>query len=72
MKSKIARLALAAGLAAVPAVTAVALSGGGAVTAGTAVCIYEVGFGHLPGATVGTTPPKVTVDDGDPYVRKAC
>lgn len=34
-----------------------------------AITCYEVGFDHLPGASASTNPPRVTVDDGDPYVR---
>jgi hypothetical protein len=30
---------------------------------------YEVGFERTPSAGAQTSPPKVSVDDGDPYYR---
>jgi hypothetical protein len=61
-------LALAA--ATVLASTGLAMTAGTA-SADTAIDCYEAGFDHSPSASVVLTPPKVTVDDGDPYVRQS-
>lgn len=33
------------------------------------ITCYEVGFDHLPNAWVQANPPRVILDDGDPYIR---
>lgn len=37
-----------------------------------ALCIYTVGFDHLPNAGGQANPPSVWFDDGKPYVRQVC
>lgn len=57
------------------AFAASAIATGLTLTASPALALtcYDVGFSHSPSAYVTGTPPRLVVDDGDPYVRQyAC